>query len=237
MATIKELQAEVCFYQKKLHESKLAPLNWGNCSIFNRELGVIVIKPSGVYPDFMQPEDMVVVDISGAVLEGALKPSSDLATHLEIYRAFSEVSAVVHTHSKYATLFAQAKKSIPCFGTTHADVFKGDVGVTRSLREDEVNSNYEKNTGSVIIEHYKNDGIDPLDNPGILVACHGPFVWGENLQKTFNTAFTLEYIAEMALHAIQLNENIVSIPNYLSNKHYTRKHGTDSYYGQLAKKM
>lgn len=235
MLTIKTIQAEVCRYQKKLCESKLAPLNWGNCSIFNRELGIVVIKPSGLYPDIMKPEDMVVVDLSGAVLEGALNPSSDLATHLEIYRGFSGVNAVVHTHSKFATLFAQAKKPIPCLGTTHADVFKGDVAVTRTLKESEVNSDYEKITGSVIIEHYKEYGVDPLDNPGILVACHGPFVWGENLEKAFNTAFTLEYIAEMALHAMQLNENIVSIPKYLSNKHYSRKHGATSYYGQLLK--
>lgn len=228
-----DVQSLVSLYQKKLAEMHLAPMNWGNCSIYNRNDGVIAIKPSGVHPDNLSSDKIVLVDINGQNISGKLKPSSDLETHLEIYRQFDSINSVIHTHSKYATLFAQARSAIPCLGTTHADIFKGEIPVTRLLQDEEVRNCYEHNTGKLIVEHFKENNIDPLDMPGVLVASHGPFVWGTNIEKAFIAAFTLEYVAEMAMHTFQLKPNTDAIPQYLSSKHFDRKHGSNAYYGQM----
>ncbi len=203
---------------------------WGNVSGIDRESGLMVIKPSGVDYDVMKPEDMVVIDPDGKKVEGRLNPSSDTATHLELYRAFPEIGGIVHTHSRFATVFAQARRSIPAFGTTHADYFHGPVPCTRELTEDEVNGQYEKNTGLVIVERFK--GIDYAAIPGVLAANHGPFAWGRDPDQAVYNAKVLEEVAEMALFTLQLDPDAAEAPKYILDRHYNRKHGKNSYYGQ-----
>ena len=203
---------------------------WGNVSAVDRETGLVVIKPSGVDYSVMKAENMVVVDIDGNRVEGRLNPSTDLPTHLEIYKAYPEVGGVVHTHSAHATAWAQAGRGIPFYGTTHADYFYGEIPCTRELRRDEVETDYEKNTGLVIVETIGDR--EPLAMPGALVKSHGVFSWGSDAANAVHNAVVMEYVAKMATEAEAVNPGIHSAPDYLLEKHYQRKHGKNAYYGQ-----
>ena len=225
-----ELKEKVCAANIELVRHGLVVLTWGNASAIDREQGLVVIKPSGVSYDNMAPGDMAVVDLDGTVVEGELRPSSDTPTHLALYRAWSEVGGIVHTHSRHATMFAQACRAIPCFGTTHADAFYGDVPVTRILTREEVESAYELNTGAVIIERFAE--LNPIEMPGVVVANHGPFTWGKMVADSVSNAVVLEEVARMALGTMQINPDIGPIPDYVLDKHYLRKHGPGAYYGQ-----
>jgi L-ribulose-5-phosphate 4-epimerase len=207
----------------------LVLFTWGNVSGIDRKNNLIVIKPSGISYDAMKPEDMVVVDFDCNVIGGTLKPSSDTLTHIELYKAFPEIGGIVHTHSTYAVAWAQALKAIPAMGTTHADHFYGEIPCTRELTKEEVDRGYEKETGTVIIETFKN--IEPLHVPGVLVGNHGPFAWGSNAEKAVYNAVVLEEVARMALFTMQLG-NSNPIKQYLLDKHFNRKHGKNAYYGQ-----
>ena len=208
----------------------LVDLTWGNVSEVDRHNGVVAIKPSGVEYDAMKPEDIVVVELkSGKVVEGGLNPSSDLATHLELYRSFENVGAVVHTHSKFATAFAQCKLPVMPLGTTHADTFYGPIPCTRDLTEQEISGEYEVNTGKLIVETF--NGIDYNAVPAVLVASHGVFAWGKNAKKAFENALITERVAEMAYLCKNINDP-KPVNKTLLDKHYLRKHGKNAYYGQ-----
>lgn len=211
----------------------LVTLTWGNVSGVDKKKGLVAIKPSGISYERMKPSHIVLVDLDGKRVEGKLNPSSDTPTHLELYKAFAEIGAVTHTHSEYATIFAQAAMEIPCLGTTHADVFNGPVPVTRFLRRAEVEKAYEKNTGKVIVERFQN--LKPLEMPGVLVAGHGPFTWGKNPEEAVEHNLALEKIAKMALGTLLLRPRPVRFPQCLQEKHYQRKHGPRAYYGQKKK--
>jgi L-ribulose-5-phosphate 4-epimerase len=211
----------------------LVTLTWGNVSGIARDEGLVVIKPSGVDYANLKAEDMVVVDLSGTVVEGKLKPSSDTPTHLVLYNAFPQIGGIAHSHSTYATEFAQACREIPCFGTTHADSFHGNIPLTRFLTKKEVENDYELNTGNVIIERFKK--IDPSAIPGVLVAGHAPFTWGHDAADAVKNNLILERVAEMALYSLFLNSTLAPLPEHILNKHYQRKHGPDAYYGQKKK--
>lgn len=215
-----------------LRESGLITLTWGNVSEIDRESGLVVIKPSGVDYDKMRVEDMVVTDLCGNVVEGELRPSSDLPTHIELYRGFPEIGAVAHTHSRWATIFSQAGRSVPMLGTTHADTFYGDVPCTRLMTKAEIEGDYEKETGTVILEAFANQ--DPTAIPGVLVQSHGPFTWGKNAIDAVKNAIVLEEVAMMAYHTVAMN-GAASFQQELADKHYFRKHGAGAYYGQKAK--
>lgn len=230
---IEEMKARVFAANLALPEAGLVKLTWGNVSEINREAGIIVIKPSGVPYNVMQVQDMVVTDLNGKTIEDAgLRPSSDLATHVELYKTFKEINSVVHTHSKNAVMWAQAGREIPAYGTTHADTFYGVVPCTRQLTEAEVDSEYELETGKVIVETFKDRSIDPLAVPGVLVYGHGPFTWGQTPQKAVENSVVLDEIAEMACITEVVNDSILPIPQYLLDKHFFRKHGINAYYGQ-----
>lgn len=214
----------------KLPEYKLITFTWGNVSQIDRDADLICIKPSGVDYGKMTSDDMVIVDLEGRVIEGTLRPSSDLPTHIEIYRTFESVGGVVHTHSRWATIFAQAGIGIPALGTTHADYFNGEVPCTRGMTPEEIQGQYERETGSVIIERFKN--LSPLDVPGVLVKNHGPFTWGKDAEEAVHNAVVLEEIAMMAWHTMCLNREVLPIADELLDKHYMRKHGDNAYYGQ-----
>lgn len=207
---------------------------WGNVSAMDRESALVVIKPSGIDYGAMRPEDMVIVDMEGRTVEGELNPSTDLPTHLELYKAFPVIGGVVHTHSTNATAWAQSGRDIPCYGTTHADYFYGSVPCTRALTREEVESDYEKNTGLVIAERFH--GLDPAALPGALVRSHGVFSWGKDAGNAVYNAVVLENIAEMAMKSEILNIKTAAAPAYLLDKHYLRKHGKNAYYGQSNKK-
>jgi L-ribulose-5-phosphate 4-epimerase len=202
---------------------------FGNASGISREEGLVVIKPSGVDYDRLKPEQMVVTDLAGRIVEGDLRPSSDLMTHLELYRAFGEIGAVVHTHSEHATAWAQAGREIPALGTTHADYFHGAVPCTRELTDDEINGDYVLNTGTAIIERFR--GIDPLAIPAVLVAGHAPFVWGRDPHEAAHNAVVLEAVAKMAFMSVLLNSQC-GVSGALLDRHYFRKHGAKATYGQ-----
>ena len=229
---IKEMNERVFAANLALPDAGLVKLTWGNVSEIDRETGIVVIKPSGVPYGQMKADDMVVTDLEGHVLAGVLKPSSDLETHLELYKAFKEINSVVHTHSKNAVMWAQAGRGIPAYGTTHADTFYGVVPCTRQLTSKEVESAYELETGKVIIETFTKEKIDPMAVPGVLVYGHGPFTWGKTPQKAVENSIVLDEIAEMAEVTEIVNKNILPIPQYLLDKHYFRKHGVNAYYGQ-----
>ena len=231
---IEQMKLRVFEANLKLPEWELVQLTWGNVSEYNKELGVVVIKPSGVNYTNMSADQMVVVDLEGHILEeGSLKPSSDLPTHLEIYRYFEGVTSVVHTHSKHAVAWAQGGRSLPYYGTTHADAFYGEVPVTRQLTKSEVETDYELNTGKVIIETFDKHNLEPLSIPGVLVNGHGPFTWGESTEKAVENSLILDEICLMALmtEIIQNKQNL--LPSYILDKHYFRKHGASAYYGQI----
>jgi len=203
---------------------------FGNASGIDRAQGVVVIKPSGVPYNKMKPEHLVVSDLSGRILEGKLRPSSDLPTHLVLYKAFSDIGGVVHTHSEHATAWAQARREIPCFGTTHADYFHGPVPVTDSMPENEIAGEYEKNTGDAIVRRFRDRS--PQSVPGVLVANHGPFTWGPDVTSAAHNAVVLESIARMALFTVTINREASAIGKPLHDRHYLRKHGSSAYYGQ-----
>lgn len=214
----------------ELARQGLVTLTWGNVSGISRSDRCMVIKPSGVDYESMTDRDMVVVDMNGKVVFGRLRPSSDAPTHLFLYQAFPSIGGVVHTHSLYATMFAQACREIPCLGTTHADYFNGPVPVTRFLTEQEVLQGYERATGAVIAERFA--GIDPAGTPGVLVAGHAPFAWGKDATEAVQNSLILERIAEMAFGTMQLNPAVTQLPPHIQQKHYQRKHGPEAYYGQ-----
>ncbi|NLL00746.1 MAG: L-ribulose-5-phosphate 4-epimerase [Clostridiales bacterium] len=227
---LEKLKKEVYEANMELPRRGLITYTWGNVSGIDREQGLFVIKPSGVRYEELKPEDMVVMDLKGNKVEGRYNPSSDTATHLELYLAFSEIGGVVHTHSPSATAWAQAGRSIPCYGTTHADYFYGEIPCARSLTAEEVQDAYEKNTGLVIIETFK--GRNPMHVPGVLCKNHGPFTWGKDAAEAVHNSVVLEEIAKMNLMTEQLNANMVPAPEYLQDKHFLRKHGPNAYYGQ-----
>ena len=230
---LEELKSVVLNANLKLKEYNLITLTWGNVSAISQDRKYVVIKPSGVSYDEMTADMMVVTDSEGNIVEGSLRPSSDLDTHLELYRNFHDVNSVVHTHSRWATATAQAECDIPCYGTTHADSFYGTIPCTRRLTADEINHNYELNTGKVIVETFSSKGIEPLSLPAVLVCKHGPFAWGSSAQKAVENALVLEECAYMAYICKTLkNGNISPAPQVLQDKHYFRKHGKNAYYGQ-----
>jgi len=213
-----------------LVEHGLVKLTWGNVSGIDRSSGLVVIKPSGVAYDEMKPEHMVVVDLDGKVVDGNLKPSSDTPTHLVLYKHFKDIGGVVHTHSSWATSFAQAGRGIPALGTTHGDTFYGEVPCTRKMTEKEIQGAYEEETGNVIVETFKD--IDPLYVPGVLVNQHGPFAWGKDPMDAVHNAIILEEVAMMAFNTLMLSPGLVSMDQALLDKHFFRKHGKNAYYGQ-----
>lgn len=215
----------------QLPKYNLVTFTWGNVSEIDREHNVIAIKPSGVEYDDMQVDDIVIVDLDGKIIEARLNPSSDTATHIELYKAFKNIGGIVHTHSRSATVWAQATMDIPALGTTHADYFYGDIPCTRCLTPAEIETNYERNTGLVIIEEFNNQGIDPLAVPGAIISGHAPFCWGKDCFDAVHNAVVIEEIANMAISTRLLNPN-VRIQQELSDKHYFRKHGVNAYYGQ-----
>ena len=229
---LEKLKKQVCEANLELVARGVVIYTWGNVSGINRDKGLVVIKPSGVDYDGMVPDDMVVVDlVTGETVEGKWKPSSDTATHLELYRRYEKIAGVVHTHSVNAVAFAQAGLSIPALGTTHADYFYGDIPCTRELSKTEVEEAYELNTGKVIIETIDRLGIDPMAVPGIVVKNHGPFAWGKNPANAVYNAVVLEKVAEMDIKTLMLNPE-ASMQQYVLEKHYMRKHGPNAYYGQ-----
>jgi L-ribulose-5-phosphate 4-epimerase len=230
MSNYDDVKAECYEANLLLPEFKLIDLTFGNVSVADSERRVFAIKPSGVDYSAMKVGDMVVVDFEGNIIEGSLRPSSDTPTHCRLFQAFTGIRSVVHTHSRNAVAFAQAGRGIPCLGTTHADYFYGEVPITRPMTANEIQSAYERETANVIVERF-ND-LDPKQVCAVLVHSHGPFVWGPSGKKAVENAFALEIIAEMALKAIQLNPQVQPISSHLLGKHFLRKHGAASYYGQ-----
>lgn len=232
---LEQLKQEVCEANLELHKRGIVIYTWGNVSGIDRTSGNMVIKPSGVAYEQMTAEDMVVVNVhSGEVVEGKWKPSSDTATHLELYRAFPKIDGITHTHSVNAVAFAQAGLPVPALGTTHADYFYGDIPCTRELTEQEVKEAYEANTGKVIVETLNQMDTDIMAIPAILVKNHGPFTWGKNAAESVYHAVVLETVAEMAMKTVQLNPQS-ELKQYVLDKHYFRKHGAGAYYGQNQK--
>lgn len=230
---LEQLKEEVLQANLELPKYGLVTFTWGNVSAIDREKGVIVIKPSGVEYDVMTADDMVVVDLkSGKVVEGDKNPSSDTPTHLKLYREFTDIGGIVHTHSRHATTWAQAHRDLPALGTTHADYFYGSIPCTRLMTDEEINGEYELDTGTVVVETFKERNIDPNDVPAVLVASHGPFAWGKDAHTAVHNSVVLEEIAYMNLFALQLNPNLSSMQQVLLDKHYLRKHGKNAYYGQ-----
>ena len=229
---LEKLKEEVCAANLELVARGVVIYTWGNVSGINREKGLVVIKPSGVDYDGMSPDDMVVVDlVSGETVEGKWKPSSDTKTHLELYRQFSDIGGITHTHSVNAVAYAQAGADIPALGTTHADYFYGDIPCTRELSKEEVEEDYELNTGKVIVETVRQRNIQPLAVPGIVVKNHGPFSWGKDAAASVYHAVVMEKVAEMDLKTLLINPD-ASMQQYILDKHYMRKHGPNAYYGQ-----
>ena len=229
---LENLKELVCKANLELPKYGLVTFTWGNVSAIDKETGLVVIKPSGVEYDTMKPEDMVIVDLDGKVVEGKYKPSSDTPTHVALYKAFPSIGGIVHTHSRWATTFAQSKRGIPALGTTHGDYFYGEIPCTRLMTPEEINGEYEKETGNVIIETLRLKGIDPSQVPAALVASHGPFAWGKDAMEAVHNAVVLEEVAFMAFHCLQLDSGISPMQQELLDKHYLRKHGANAYYGQ-----
>lgn len=229
---LEKLKQKVYEANMQLLKLKLVTFTWGNVSGIDRSKGCFVIKPSGVEYEQLQPKDLVVVNMNGEVVEGTLKPSSDTPTHLVLYKKFSNVGGIAHTHSPWAVSFATAGKGIPVMNTTHADTFYGNIPVSRKMTETEIENAYEENTGNVIIETFRKQSLSPERMQGIVVRQHGPFTWGQDPSKAVYNAKVLESVAEMDYHALKLNPSSEEIDKYLLNKHYSRKHGDKAYYGQ-----
>lgn len=227
---LEELKQLVYEQNMELPKRKLVTYTWGNVSGIDRQKGLFVIKPSGVDYETLKPSDMVVMDLEGNKIEGDLNPSSDTATHLELYKDFKEIGGIVHTHSTFAASWAQAGRALPCYGTTHADYFYGEIPCARNLTQQEIDEGYEKNTGKVIIETFKDK--NPIHIPGVLCKNHGPFSWGKDATQAVYHAVVLEEIAKMNLYTELLNSNIVPAPQNIQEKHFMRKHGANAYYGQ-----
>ena len=225
-----QLKETVCQANLQLQKHNLVIYSWGNVSGIDRSQNVVAIKPSGVQYDQLTPEKMVITDLDGKVIEGKLKPSSDTMTHLELYKNFQNIGGICHTHSTYATMWAQACKEIPCFGTTAADYYYGPIPVTDSMSAEEIKTDYELNTGKVIVRRFAE--INPADMPAVLVANHGPFTWGQTADKAVESAVVLEQTAKMAMGTTIINPSQKGIAQTLLDKHYLRKHGKDAYYGQ-----
>ncbi len=229
---LEELKEKVCRANLDLVKHGLVIFTWGNVSAIDRESGLVVIKPSGVSYDGMKPSDMVVVDLDGNVVEGELRPSSDTPTHLVLYKAFKEIGGIVHTHSTYATAWAQAGRDIPNIGTTHADYFHDAIPCTPDMTKEEVMGQYELETGNVIVRRF--EGLNPVHTPGVLVKNHGPFSWGKDADQAVYNAVVMEQVAKMAFVAYSVNPDLTMNP-LLIEKHFSRKHGPNAYYGQKKK--
>lgn len=227
---LQQLKERVLQANLELFKKGLVIYTWGNVSGIDRDKGLVVIKPSGVSYSRMKVEDMVVIDLEGKKKEGELNPSSDTDTHLELYRKLPQIGGIVHTHSTWATIWAQAGKGIPALGTTHADYFYGEIPCTRRLKAEEIENDYETNTGKVIAETFAD--IEPISVPGVVVHSHGPFTWGKDVDEAVYNSVVLEEIARMAYYTIGLSPTIGSVDDYLLDKHYLRKHGKNAYYGQ-----
>lgn len=228
-----ELQQQVVEANLAIVDAGLVLLTWGNASVVDRRAGVVAIKPSGVAYAELRPEEVPIVSLEdGRVVSGTLRPSSDTPTHLVLFRAFPEIGAVVHTHSHHAVCFAQALLPLPCFGTTHADHFAVDVPVTRALSSQEIQDDYEGNTGEVIVERFRDLSLDAMHCPGVLVASHGPFAWGADARSAVENAIVLEEVARMAMHTMAIRSDAAKAPLDLVRKHFGRKHGPGAYYGQ-----
>jgi L-ribulose-5-phosphate 4-epimerase len=227
---LQSLREEVLEANLEVVRRGLVLYTFGNASGIDRSEGIVAIKPSGVPYEGMKASGIVLVDLEGRIVDGALRPSSDLPTHLELYRAFPSIGGIVHTHSRAATSWAQAGREIPCYGTTHADYFHGSVPVTGALSQEEIDAGYEVNTGRLIIRAFL--GLDPLHTPAVLVAGHAPFCWGKTPAEAAHIAVVLEEIAAMALNAIAINPQAAALPRRLHDKHFFRKHGPGAYYGQ-----
>ncbi|MBP6125097.1 MAG: L-ribulose-5-phosphate 4-epimerase [Leptotrichiaceae bacterium] len=232
---LEELKEEVFKANLELPKKGLVLFTWGNVSAIDKKTKLIVIKPSGVDYETMRVEDMVVVDLDGNIVEGKLNPSSDTPTHIELYKSFTEIGGVVHTHSTNATIWSQSGRNIPAYGTTHADYFYGDIPCTRKMTSEEIRNEYEKNTGVVIIETFEKRKIDPKFVPGVLVNSHGPFSWGKNAKEAVHNSVVLEEVAKMAMFTEQLNKDVKQMQQELLDKHFLRKHGENAYYGQVNK--
>ena len=229
---LEELKERVLKANLLLPELDLVKFTWGNVSEIDREKGIIAIKPSGVDYENLTADDIVLVDLDGNIVEGKLRPSSDTATHIELYKTFSDIGGVVHTHSEWAVSWAQSGRGIPCYGTTHADCFYGEIPCTREMTDEEIESAYEKNTGIVIAETFMKRNIDPMAVPGVLCVNHGPFSWGKNGHDAVHNAAVLETVAEMATKTELLNPSVKPVKQAILDKHYFRKHGKNAYYGQ-----
>ncbi len=229
---LEKLKEEVYLANMELPRRGLVTYTWGNVSGIDRETGYFVIKPSGVDYDKLTPEDMVVMDLEGNKIEGKYKPSSDTATHLELYKKYPEIGGVVHTHSPEATSWAQAGRSIPLYGTTHADYFFGDIPCARSLTPEEIDTDYETNTGKVIIETFEKLNLNPMYTPAVLCVNHGPFTWGKDAAEAVHNAVVLEEVAKMAFRTELINPKAEAAPVCIRDKHFYRKHGDNAYYGQ-----
>ena len=229
---LKKLKHAVYEANMELPHRGLVTYTWGNVSGIDRERGLVVIKPSGVSYDELTPDDPVVLDLDGKVVDGKLNPSSDTKTHLELYKAFPEIGGIVHTHSPYAVGWAQAGRDIPAYGTTHADYFYGPVPCCRSLTEQEVEEDYERNTGLVIVETFRQRELDPFHVPGAICRNHGPFTWGKDAAQAVYHAVVLEEVAKMAVYTTQIAPDAQPAPQYVLDKHFLRKHGPNAYYGQ-----
>ena len=229
---LQALKEQVCEANRQLPASGLVKLTWGNVSGIDRASGLWCIKPSGVDYAALTPDDMVVLDLEGKVVEGKLRPSSDTKTHLVLYREFPQIGGVTHTHSAYATMFSQAGREIPCFGTTHADHFHGPVPIVRALTPEEVAEDYEHFTGLAIVERLNELGLSPLEMPGVLQLHHAPFTFGKNALDSLHNSIALEMCAQMALGSLSLTPGLGAIPGHILDKHHLRKHGPNAYYGQ-----
>ncbi len=229
---LEKLKQEVYEANMELPRRGLITYTWGNVSGRDKETGYFVIKPSGVEYDELKPEDMVVVDLDGKVIEGHYRPSSDTPTHIELYKKYPEIGGIVHTHSPEATSWAQAGRSIPLYGTTHADYFYGPIPCTRSLTKEEIEGEYERNTGLVIIETFEEGNINPVYTPGVLCCNHGPFTWGKDAAQAVYHAVVLEEVARMATRTEMINPRVTPAPDTIRDKHFFRKHGANAYYGQ-----
>ncbi len=229
---LEQLRKAVWEANMELPRRNLVTYTWGNVSAIDRDTGLVVIKPSGVEYEELTPEKLVIVDLENHIVEGDLNPSSDTKTHVELYRAFPTIGGIVHTHSPHAVGWAQAGHDIPCYGTTHADYFYGPVPCARSLTPEEIDEDYEKNTGKVIIETFHERGLDPVAVPGVICHNHGPFTWGKDAAQAVYHAVVLEEVAKMALYTITIDPATPPAPKHVLDKHYLRKHGPNAYYGQ-----